>query len=160
MQLWKSQWNMLRCSDEFLESIRKDKEYLKSIFTTEIKNDLMAHNASHGVQDAIDGLFPNSRIRWGHGERYYNRRYADIEFLDKIAGTSRKKAVRDVYKNLGFDVSNQTKVKNICRQYDAASEAWANIISAEVNGGEALEYIKKYLPNSYKAMLEILKEVK
>lgn len=93
-------------------------------------------------------------------KRYYNRRYADIEFLDKIAGTSRKKAVRDVYKNLGFDVSNQTKVKNICRQYDAASEAWANIISAEVNGGEALEYIKKYLPNSYKAMLEILKEVK
>ena len=36
---------------------------------------------------------------------------------------------------------------------------WANIMSAEVCGGETLEYIKMYLPNSYKAMLEILKEV-
>lgn len=152
--------NKASSSDEFLEAIRKDKEHIKSIFTSEVKNDLIAHNTSSGVQDVIDGLFPNSRIGWGHGERYYNRKYADIEYLDKLAKTSRKKALQDVYKNLGFDVSNQTKVKTICRQYDAASEAWANIMSAEVTGGEELEYVKKYLPNSYKAMLEILKEVK
>lgn len=33
-------------------------------------------------------------------------------------------------------------------------------MSAEICGGKDLEYVKKYLPNSYKAMLEILKGVK
>lgn len=148
-------------SDEFLAAIRKDKEHIRSIYTTEAKADLIAHNASSGVQDAIDGLFPKSRIRWGHGERYYNRKYADIEFMDKLSSvTSRKKKLQQVYKDLGLDASNQAKVKTICRQYEAASEAWANIMSAEVCGGEALEYVKKYLPNSYAAMLDILKGVK
>lgn len=147
-------------SDEFLCAIRKDKEHIKNIFTDEIKTDLKAHNASHGVQDAIDGLFKDSRIDWGHGEKYYNRKYANIEFMDKITKTSGKKRLQQVYKDLGFDVSNQNKVKLICRQYEAASEAWANIISAEVCGGEELKYIKEYLPNSYQAMMEILKGVK
>lgn len=46
-----------------------------------------------------------------------------------------------------------------CRVYEAASEMWANIMSAEVNGGSSLEYVKKYLPNSYKAFIDILKGV-
>jgi len=146
-------------SDEFLEALRKDKEFLSSILTPELKLELKAHNASHGVQDAIDGLFPNARITWGHGERYYNQIYSNIEYFDKFARTSNKKALRQVYVDKGFDVSNYGKVKIICRQYTAASEAWANIISAEVCGGEELEYVKKYLPNSYKAMLDILKGV-
>lgn len=146
-------------SDEFLEALRKDKEFLSSILTPELKLELKAHNASHGVQDAIDGLFPNARITWGHGERYYNQIYSNIEYFDKFARTSNKKALRQVYADKGFDVSNYGKVKIICRQYTAASEAWANIISAEVCGGEELEYVKKYLPNSYKAMLDILKGV-
>ena len=75
-----------------------------------------------------------------------------------VRGTKRKQ-LKQLYANMGFDVSNQNKVKAICRQYEAASEMWANIMSAEVCGGETLEYIKMYLPNSYKAMLEILKEV-
>lgn len=147
-------------SDEFLEALRKDKEFLSSILTPELKLELKAHNASHGVQDAIDGLFPNSRIVWGHGERYYNQIYSNIEYFDKFARTSNKKALKQVYADKGFDVSNYGKVKIICRQYTAASEAWANIISAEVCGGEELEYVKKYLPNSYRAVLEILKGVK
>lgn len=146
-------------SDEFLEALRKDKEFLSSILTPELKLELKAHNASHGVQDAIDGLFPNARITWGHGERYYNQIYSNIEYFDKFARTSNKKALRQVYADKGFDVSNYGKVKIICRQYTAASEAWANIISAEVCGGEELEYVKKYLPNSYKAILDILKGV-
>lgn len=152
--------NVASASDEFLEAIRKDKEYIKSVFTPEVKQDMIAHNTSCGVQDAIDGLFPKSRIRWGHGEKYYNRKYASVEFKDKVLGGSNyKKALQNVYKSLGLDASNQSKVKTICRQYDASSEAWANIMSAEINGGEELEYVKKYLPNSYKAMLEILKGV-
>nr|DAS46180.1 MAG TPA: minor capsid protein [Caudoviricetes sp.] len=146
-------------SDEFLEALRKDKEFLSSILTPELKLELKAHNASHGVQDAIDGLFPNARITWGHGERYYNQIYSNIEYFDKFARTSNKKALRQVYADKGFDVSNYGKVKIICRQYTAASEAWANIISAEVCGGEELEYVKKYLPNSYKAILDILRGV-
>ncbi len=147
-------------SDEFLEALRKDKEFLSSILTPELKLELKANNASHGVQDAIDGLFPNARIVWGHGEKYYNQIYSNIEYFDKLARTSNKKALRQVYADKGFDVSNYGKVKIICRQYTAASEAWANIISAEVCGGEELEYVKKYLPNSYRAVLEILKGVK
>ena len=64
------------------------------------------------------------------------------------------------YKDLGYDVSNLSKVVSICRDYESASEMWANIMAAEVNGGEALEYVKKYLPNSYAALIEILKGVK
>lgn len=148
-------------SDEFLAAIRKDKAHIKSIYTTEAKNDMIANNASHGVQDAIDGLFPKSRIRWGHGEKYYNRKYSLVEYMDKLSATSsRKKGLQQVYKDLGLDASNQAKTKTICRQYEASSEAWANIMSAEVCGGKPLEYVKKYLPNSYAAMLEILKGVK
>lgn len=148
-------------SDEFLAAIRKDKEHIRSILTSESKADLAVHNASHGVQDAIDGLFSKSRIRWGHGERYYNRKYAAVEYIDKMSSSSsRKKALQQVYKDLGFDASSQAKTKMICRQYEAASEAWANIMSAEVCGGESLEYVKQYLPNSYKAMLDILKGAK
>ena len=152
--------NVASASDEFLEAIRKDKEYIKKLFTPEIKADLMKNDASSGVQDAIDGLFPRSRIRWGHGEKYYNRKYASIQFMDKTANTSGAKALKDVYKNLGFDASNQAKTKNICRQYEAASEAWANIMSAEICGGKELEYVKKFLPNSYNALLKIVKDVK
>lgn len=157
--------NVASSSDEFLAAIRKDKQHIKCIFTAEAKADLIAHNASSGIQDAIDGLFPKIRLAWGHGEKYYNRKYSSIEFMDKFTVPTpgnplRKKKLQQLYKDLGFDASNQEKVKTICRQYEAASEAWANIMEAEVCGGAELEYVKKYLPNSYKAMLDILKGVK
>ncbi len=147
-------------SDEFLAAMRNDKTHIKSILTAEAKADLIAHNASSGVQDAIDGLFTKSRLCWGHGEKYYNRKYSAVESMDKLIGGTRKKNLQQAYKDLGLDASNQAKTKSICRQYEAASEAWANIMSAEVCGGESLEYVKKYLPNSYQAMLNILKGVK
>lgn len=62
--------------------------------------------------------------------------------------------------SLGIDASNLSKVANECRVYESASEMWANIMGAEVNGGSELEYVKKYLPNSYEAFIEILKGVK
>lgn len=147
-------------SDEFLAAMRSDKVHIKSILTADTKADLIAHNASSGVQDAIDGLFTKSRLCWGHGEKYYNRKYATVEQMDRILSSSLKKNLQQAYKDLGLDASNQSKVKSLCRQYEAASEAWANILSAEVCGGESLEYVKKYLPNSYQAMLNILKGVK
>lgn len=152
--------NVASSSDEFLAAVRKDKIHLESVLTDEVKDDMRLHNSSAGVQDAIDGLFPKSRIWWGHGEKYYNRKYAELEYFDKTLKMSLKKDLQKVYIELGLDASNQTKVKEICRQYEAASEIWANVMSAEVCGGEELEYVKKYLPNCYNAMLEILKGVK
>lgn len=152
--------NAASSSDEFLAAMRSDKVHIKSILTADAKADLIAHNASSGVQDAIDGLFTKSRLCWGHGEKYYNRKYATVEQMDRILNSSLKKKLQQAYKDLGLDASNQSKVKSLCRQYEAASEAWANILSAEVCGGESLEYVKKYLPNSYQAMLNILKGVK
>lgn len=147
-------------SDEFLAAMRSDKVHIKNILTADAKADLIAHNASNGVQDAIDGLFAKSRLCWGHGEKYYNRKYATVEQMDRILNSSLKKKLQQAYKDLGLDASDQSKTKMLCRQYEAASEAWANILSAEVCGGESLEYVKKYLPNSYQAMLDILKGVK
>lgn len=144
-------------SDEFLAAVRKDKKHIKSIITSEKKADLYNNHASSGVQDAIDGLFPKSRIFWGHGEKYYNRYYAEIEIRDKTRGTTVKKTLQKAYKDMGFDAKTLTKTKEIVREYRASSEIWANVMAAEVTGGKSLDYVKEYLPNSYKAMIEIIK---
>ena len=140
-------------SDEFLTAVRKDREFLKSILTTDVEKDLRDHDASCGVQDAIDGLLAH-RINWGHGDKYYNRKYHSVKQLKEHKG------LQAAYKELGIDASNLSKVAKECRVYESASEMWANIMGAEVNGGSELEYVKKYLPNSYEAFIEILKGVK
>lgn len=145
--------NRASSSDEFLAAVRKDKQFLRDTLTDKIKKELRLHDASDGVQDAIDGLLWE-RIGWGHGDKYYNRLYHSIKQMKEHKG------LQQAYKDLGYDVSNLSKVVSICRDYESASEMWANIMAAEVNGGEALEYVKKYLPNSYAALIEILKGVK
>ena len=140
-------------SDEFLTAVRKDREYLKSILTTDVEKYLRDHDGSYGVQDAIDGLLAH-RIGWGHGDKYYNRKYSSVKTLGE------HRNLQEVYKELGIDASNLRKTARECRVYESASEMWANIMSAEVNGGSELEYVKKYLPNSYEAFIEILKGVK
>lgn len=145
--------NRASSSDEFLAAVRKDKQFLRDTLTDEIKKELRLHDASDGVQDAIDGLLWE-RIGWGHGDKYYNRLYHSIKQMKEHKG------LQQAYKDLGYDVSNLSKVVSICRDYESASEMWANIMAAEVNDGEALEYVKKYLPNSYAALIEILKGVK
>lgn len=147
-------------SDEFIEAVRKDKTYLRSIYNSDVENELKIHDGSSGVQDAIDGLFSNSRVKWGHGEKYYNRKWGSLKIT--VGGRTLadyRKTVQKVYKDLGLDASNQTKAKMLVRQYEAASEMWANLMSAQVCGGKELEYVKKYLPNSYQAMLDVLKGV-
>lgn len=140
-------------SDEFLTAVRKDRQFLKSILTDDVEKELRDHDASGGVQDAIDGLLAH-RINWGHGDKYYNRKYHSVKQLKEHKG------LQAAYKELGIDASNLSKVANECRVYESASEMWANIMGAEVNGGSELEYVKKYLPNSYEAFIEILKGVK
>ena len=137
-------------SDEFLAAVRKDRELLKETLTDESKKDLRDHDASAGVQDAIDGLLAE-RISWGHGDKYYNRKYHSAKQMKDHKG------IQAAYKELGIDASNLGKTAFECRVYESASEMWANIMGAEVNGGSELEYVKKYLPNSYEAFIEILK---
>lgn len=139
-------------SDEFLSAVRKDRVLLRTKLTSELKSELAGHDASDGIQDAIDGLL-GKRIKWGHGDRYYNRRYSRVKSIDD------QKGLKEAYQRLGIDASNQAKVQKECRVYESASEMWANIMAAEVNGGESLKYVKEYLPNSYQAMMDILKGV-
>lgn len=141
-------------SDEFLSALRKDQEKLESmVFDDDVRFDLFSTDASAGVQDAICGMFgtKNTKMHWVHKDEYYNRMYSALKNakLDKI--------VKDVYKDLGFNVRSQAKVKTIVRNYETSSELWANIMSAETCGGLELEYIKKYLPSSYNAYVEIMK---
>lgn len=144
-------------SDEFLEAVRKDREFLESLYDQdpyELRKELLAHNGlSDSVQDAFDGLL-GVRIRAGHGNSYYNKKFQIAKEQKDIQG------IKAAYKELGVDASNQGKVMREYRLFDASSEMWANIMSAEVNGGAELEYIKKYLPNSYNAMRKIVDNAK
>lgn len=140
-------------SNEFLSAVRKDRALLKTKLTKEAQEDLRQHDASGGVQDAIDGLLSH-RIDWGHGDRYYNRKYTRVKSVNDHTG------LKKAYQKLGLDASNQAKVQRECRVYESASEMWANIMAAEVNGGDSLKYVKEYLPNSYQAMIDILERTK
>lgn len=149
--------NTASVSDEFLKALRKDKSALSTkIFDSTFRDDLFSSSASAGVQDAICGMFGTKRtkMKWQHKDSYYNRTYSSFKQL-KI-----EKDVQKVYINLGYDASNQAKVKSIVRDYETASETWANIMSAETCGGLELEYVKKYLSNSYSSFLNIMKELK
>lgn len=149
--------NKASVSDEFLKALRKDKSALSTkIFDSIFRDDLFSSSASAGVQDAICGMFGTKRtkMKWQHKDSYYDRRYSSFKQL-KI-----EKDVQKVYINLGYDASNQAKVKSIVRDYETASETWANIMSAETCGGLELEYVKKYLPNGYSSFLNIMKELK
>ena len=149
--------NKASISDEFLKALRKDKSALSTkIFDSTFRDDLFSSSASAGVQDAICGMFGTKRtkMKWQHKDSNYSRIYSSFKQL-KI-----EKDVQKVYINLGYDASNQAKVKSIVRDYETASETWANIMSAETCGGLELEYVKKYLPNSYSSFLNIMKELK
>lgn len=149
--------NKASVSDEFLKALRKDKNALSAnIFDSTFRDDLFSSSASVGVQDAICGMFGTKRTKmiWQHKDSYYDHRYSSFKQL-KI-----EKDIQKVYISLGYDASNQAKVKSIVRDYETASEMWANIMSAETCGGLELEYVKKYLPNSYSSFLDIMKELK
>ena len=154
-------------SDEFLLALRADKAYNKGYKTDKalrktIRDDLLAHkDETAGIQDMFDGFFGTQDSKddtfvlpWGHGNKYYNRLYTGWV---KNRYWNRTSEVKQFYADRGFDVSNQSKVKAITRDYDTASELWANISSAMTTSPDALAYYEKYAPNSlkvYKQMIE------
>ena len=144
-------------SDQFLSAFRKDASSIKANLT-----DVKAwcgshHNTSVGVQDAVDGL-GLGRIGWGHGDRYYNRFYND-HVKPSNGWFDYSKELKQLYTDLGFDASNQAKVKKITRDYETASELWANIASAVTTGGVELESVKKCFPEATEAFLQIIRKV-
>lgn len=144
-------------SDEFLTALREDMSNLKSKGLNELYQEFREtnewRNATGGVQDALDGFFSTQKqfAGWGHGESYYNRGYNHL-----IKGMGQEKNLKEAFNELGFDASNQTKVKRLYRQYESASEAWANVGSAVTCGGSELEAIEKYMPNTLEAYKNII----
>lgn len=146
-------------SDEFLTAMRADRERNRGFLNDpeenrRIREDLLENgkrNVTANIQDAFDGFWSTQDARygskiklpWGHGDKYYNREYNRM-----VVGLGVEREVKQALQDLGFDASNQTKVKRIMRDYETASELWANIQSAETVGGETLEYMKKYFPNA------------
>ena len=148
-------------SDEFLSALRKDMDNLKSRGLSEVYQEFKEtnerRNATGGVQDALDGFFSTQKkyAGWGHGDSYYNRGYNH-----RVKGFGQDKNLKSALNELGFDASNQTKVKNIYRQYESASEAWANVGSAVAVGGAELDAMKTYMPNTLEAYKNIVGGVK
>lgn len=143
-------------SDQFLKAVRCDKENLsKLVLDTCVRNDLFSTAASVGIQDALDGMFGSKvGMHWQHGDEYYNRKFKEV------VKYGLEKSIKEAYKKLGFDVGDRAKVMSLVRNYETASEIWANIMSAATCGGRELDYVKKYLPNSYSMYLKIMKELK
>ena len=148
---------VLSSSDEFMGAMKKDKELLESIGFIELDKRLKDDNFSCGVQDFIDGSFVGgrNRIRWGHGESYYNMLYDRLEASRKMTGTDHAKEFLAV-----TGMKTKKELKGYCRDVMTARELWANIASAETCNDKSLDYIKEYAPNSYKAFREIIKGVK
>ena len=142
-------------SDQFLEAFRKDMEILQKAFLDNTEK-IAGDNSSLGIQDAIGGFWGRKEtsrqgIKWGHADAYWDRRYNQ-----RIKGFHKEKELQEAYTELGMDASNQAKVKRLTRVYENASEAWANISSAETCQDAQLKWIQRCLPNSYAAYKEII----
>lgn len=145
-------------SDEFLRAMRSDMATLKGILTDKSALDKMKtgnlRNATAGIQDAMDGFFGTQGkglLPWGHGNSYYNRAYNR-----RIKDFGNEKNLKQAFTDLGFDASNQTKVKAKMREYEAASELWANCVSAVTCGGEELAAFEEYMPTTVAAARSII----
>jgi hypothetical protein len=146
-------------SDDFLMAMRKDKELLRvELGKQDVINHLKSSDASAGVQDFADGMFNTQGrgiLRWGHGNSYYNRTYNR-----KIKDFGLEDDLVSAMKELGFDVTSKAKAKTIMREYETASELWANGVSALTVGGKEFEFMQKYTPNTLDVILKILGGIK
>ena len=145
-------------SDQFLAAMRKDKVNLNAVLNNSSELVRMRtgswRNATSGVQDAMDGFFSTQDkniLPWGHGNRYYNR-----GFNDRIKAFGRESELKQAYADLGFGLTNQAAVKRQFRDYETASELWANVCSALTCGGEELAAFEEYMPETVEAARQII----
>ena len=145
-------------SDQFLEAVRKDKKNLHEMGFYVLAGEVGYRDSIFSsVQDASDGMFEGRgyRMHWGHGEEYYDRSYND--YIRKESGLDKK--LFSAYKDIGMDVSTKSQLRSQIRDFETASELWANIISAITCKTDELEVISEFLPNSYQEVLKLLKGV-
>lgn len=151
-QPWARLGKVASSSDKFLRAIRKDMPGLEEAYLKDgFREKLVSDNSSAGLQDAYDGLFFNHLIRWGHGDKYYNRKFQSI-----IKAGSYKN-IKAVLQKRGFNVKKKSDAMAIIRQYEAASEIWANISAGATTQSKELAWFKAYMPNTYKAYTDIIK---
>ena len=159
-------------SDAFMAAVRKDAANLWDII--EFGNDdwevfkkkLWTYNplkdedldASWGVQDFIDGLLGKAEcyrrgiiVRWKHGDDYYNRGYDDLNMW------SRQRLVDMLSDEYGD--ADEEDARRYMREWETASELWANIQSALTAGGEEEAYMRRYAGNAVEAFLDIIGRV-
>ena len=140
--------------DEFMQALRRDMERINAdLAKTCAEMKKTARNASAGVQDALDGFYGTQAkglVPWGHGNRYYNRAFRRVDTAGKYAD------LKQAFKDLGFTADNADQVKALMRQYEAASEAWANVNSAVTCGGAEFDAIQKWMPDTLQAYLDIV----
>ena len=137
-------------SDEFLSAMRKDKARLTEVLNNSDEIAKMKvgtwRNATAGVQDAMDGFFSTQDkniLPWGHGNAYYNRKWNIT-----VKAFNFEDNVQEAYEELGFGLKNKTATKLQFRDYETASELWANVVSALTCGGEELEAFEMYMPET------------
>ena len=137
-------------SDEFLTALRADKALLKETLNNPDELAKMKtgpwRNATAGVQDAMDGRFGTQDkgiLPWGHGNRYYNRQYNR-----RVKEYGNEANLKAAFQELGFDCTSQAKAKQLMREYETASELWANCGSALTCGGLELQAFEQYMPNT------------
>ncbi len=154
--------NNLSNSDKFLAAVRADKE-LNRVFEDskekqkEITTDLLKNrNGTAGLQDCFDGWFHTRELTgdgflpWGHGDKYYNRFYKR-----NVKDSGKLTELKEIYNDLGLKAENKHDVAQICRDYETASELWANITGDMTCNENVLKYYEKYTPNSLQAYIEI-----
>lgn len=143
-------------SDAFLSAMRTDMEAMKARGLRAVYDELKAttesYNATSGIQDALDGFYNTQHYfsGWGHGARYYNR-----DYNHRIKNFNNERNLVNAYKELGMPITSQAAAKEAFRQYEAASEAWANVGSAVTCGGPELEAMERYMPNTLAAYKQI-----
>lgn len=144
-------------SDEFLKAMRKDIELVKEIIDSEDRDkiDPMVTGRTSGIQDFISGALGydskyRSEVRWQHSEKYYNRKYDKLKIFNSAADLKVK------FKDIEMKFKTEKEMKQYVRQFETASELWANINSANGCGDAELTLMKTYCPNSYEAYIKIM----
>lgn len=152
-------------SDAFLTAMRNDKDAFIQYFKAN-KND-PNWNAdvmkNPGLQDWVTGIYGYNKqarggVMWGHDERYYNRAYDIAKTRSALYGDPFMHNVIDAYDSVGITVKNQTDLKHLMRDYDAASELWANLNEALASG--TFDDMEKVCPESAAVFKDLIKRSK
>lgn len=145
-------------SDEFLNALREDRKLLREIYMRdrgkELYADLLSTSDSGPAQDVIGGFFGSYGLVQTHADSYYDSIYNRF-----IKAFKQEDNMKKAFAELGTTIKTKANIRGALRIYKISSEAWADIASAATCGGKILDYVKKYLPNSYKAFTNIIKRV-